>query len=431
MKRIVDFMVAMLMISSLISSCGSNNVNEPEVPDVKDPEAFEDVVNRIELSEQQKMAQVALENFSFSFLNFVQKEGSTNTLTSSASLSGALSMLANGAKGETLDEMVRVLNGGKGSEGLQQLNDYWSVMLNNLPNLDSRINISFANSVWSRPEVVMDKNYISTLENHFYADVFENVDLSNNAGLAMANNWVADKTKGLISNLFESPVESDITLINTLYFKAPWAIQFDEKKTVSGIFNNVGGSKSKVDYLYMDDEDMGYAETDEAEIVKLPFGLRTVEMVIILPKSGITLKDIIKEMTSEKFNAWEKQCNNTWLKLKLPKFSVESGYDDIIDFLIKSGMTKLKEGGDFTGMFVKRGNQTHDGCVNKVIQKNRLSIDEKGCEAASATAVLACLWNGESAVRQPREITFDRPFMFIIRDSRSGMPLFMGDVKNL
>jgi serpin B len=208
-----------------------------------------------------------------------------------------------------------------------------------------------------------------------------------------------------------------LVLTNAIYFKGDWAEQFDKKRTVEAPFTIAEGTKKNVPMMNRTG-DIRYMETESFQAVELPYKGGELAMVVLLPRKHDGLPMLEKELTTANLDGWLKKMRRQEVQLSLPKFRSESRFQ-LGEQLIKMGMPKAFQDGvaDFTGM-----NDGESLCIAKVIHQAFVEVNEEGTEAAAATAVVM---RTMSAKIHP---TFraDHPFVYLIRDTKTGNILFLG-----
>ncbi|VVB61663.1 Serpin (serine protease inhibitor) [uncultured archaeon] len=371
----------------------------------------------------------AVNAFSFDvfkkFFNDTQNEG--NIFTSPYSIFTALAMTYEGAKGTTADEMKKVLNIEQNNESFHE---YMQSLYQYL-NTNKSYNISTANALWIKENYPLLKEYKNLILT-YYGGNSTDMNFSNPEHAAkIINGWIENKTHNLIKNLISpgniDPVLTDLILTNAIYFKGTWQIQFDEKNTTEKSFKI---SKEK----YIDIETMrfigthnqfNYTENQIMQMVELPYTGNEMSMTILLPKEGYTTQDIIRSMNHMSYKELIDSMNNTELDISLPKFKIETPLYTLNNYLKELGMpTAFTGDADFSGM-----NGFGQLCISSVLHKAFIEVNEKGTEAAAATAVImvTSAYPGQNVT--PRIVfNADHPFIFLIQHKTTDTILFMGEV---
>jgi serine protease inhibitor len=354
------------------------------------------------------------------FKEIVRTAEQENIFISPLSVAMALGMTLNGAVGDTYEAMKTTL----GFAGMtdEQINQSFKDLIALLTGLDPLVQFDIANSIWIRQGFDVLQEFIDTNQDFFDALV-QNLDFSSPQATDIINAWVSDNTQGKIEEIVQPPINplTVMFLINAIYFKATWTVEFDPSKTIDDIFTKPDGSALPIKMMRMRDV-LSYFETADFQAVDLPYGENKFSMTVILPKAGRTVDELIREITPETVAAWASSFNKQDVLLHLPKFKLE--YDKKLnDVLTALGMGVAFEAGqaDFT-----RINPNFDLFISNVKHKTFVDVDEEGTEAAAATVVEITL---TSAGDNPEFLMIcNRPFLFLIREHNSNTILFIGKI---
>nr|2H4R_A Chain A, Heterochromatin-associated protein MENT [Gallus gallus] len=243
------------------------------------------------------------------------------------------------------------------------------------------------------------------------------------------NTWVEKQTESKIKNLLSSDdvkATTRLILVNAIYFKAEWEVKFQAEKTSIQPFRLSKNKSKPVKMMYMRDTfPVLIMEKMNFKMIELPYVKRELSMFILLPddiKDGTTgLEQLERELTYERLSEWadSKMMTETLVDLHLPKFSLEDRID-LRDTLRNMGMTTaFTTNADFRGMTDKK-----DLAISKVIHQSFVAVDEKGTEAAAATAVIISFTT--SVINHVLKFKVDHPFHFFIRHNKSKTILFFG-----
>jgi len=349
-----------------------------------------------------------------------------NIFLSPYSIFTALAMTYEGARGLTAEEMADVLNIEQDNDSFHQYVD----MLYNYFNINVEYNISTANALWVSKNISLLEIYLDIIRNYYHGNATD-VDFNKaEETVKIINQWVENQTNGLIKDLIKKEYITPFTaliLTNAIYFKGIWKVQFDSKNTTDRDFeDNLGNIISVPTMSLIHTEDLfNYTETDDLQILDLPYAGDDISMVVILPKDNIDLSDIISTIDNDKLTDWISSMSETELDIYLPKFKVETGNYILNDYLINLGMEKafLSDKADFSGMTGLR-----ELFISKVVHKAFIDVNEEGTEAAAATAVVMM----KSAVNGDSRVVFnaDHPFLYLIKHKETGTILFTGIVNN-
>ena len=353
-----------------------------------------------------------------------------NLILSPLSLQYALAMTANGASGETLQEIIDFL--GYGNEGIDALNAYCKKMLEQLPALDLDVTLKLTDAILVNKNYPLYQDFKKTVEENYYAAV-ENMDFSNPQAVAdRINEWAFRNTYGFIDKVISADEISPAAvafLMNALYFKAKWAgsqydPMFDEAATTMDVFTRSDNSKTQVNYM-RNTRYHQYAEMDGFSVLALPYAGEKFYMYILLPDKN-DLESLIKKLPDISWNKILSSFNDdAEVELRLPKFDIEERYE-LADHLQALGIQKaFTSAADFDRMF-QASNDDLLFHISKVVQKAKISVAEWGTVAAAVTVVT--MEKNAFPGEEVKRIKFyaDHPFIYIIGEATTGAILFEG-----
>lgn len=353
-------------------------------------------------------------------------ENTDNLFTSPYSIFTALAMTYEGAEGLTAEEMASVLNIEQDNESFHQ---YMQTLYEYL-NENSEYNISTANALWPRINYNLLPEYIEIIET-YYGGNSTPVDYSNPEQAAgIINSWVENQTNNLIKNLVPpdeiNPVLTMLILTNAIYFKGTWEVQFDEDNTTDRNFTTSFGESIDVPTMQLvNTEDcFNYTETEDLQVLELPYNGNEISMMILLPKNDADLSEIINSIDKDSYAEWVDSMTQKEVDIYLPKFKIKTPLYTLNDYLTNLGMpTAFGPGADFSGL-----DGTWELYISKVLHKAFIEVNEEGTEAAAATAVIMNKRGGDAGPR----IAFDcnHPFLFTIHHKETNTILFMGNINN-
>ena len=353
-------------------------------------------------------------------------ESHDNYLISPLSLKAALAMAANGASGETRDEILQTL----GLDDLETFNDYFRSLNKKYTAASEAITVDLNDSLWVNESrsagFTFDEDYTKEMTKYYDAEV--GVVNDGNA-VETINGWISSKTREKIKNCISSS-DFSMSLVNTLYFKGAWAEAFDEAATKRGSFTNYDGRKVKTDLMHMT-ENVKYYESGTTQMISLPYDKASYEkdeefggdkmksyfsdmdisMYVVLSDEPVDLASFIQKN--------EPRMTTHSIVVTLPKFSFENRFD-LKKPLMTMGIRKaFTDEAEFYAMsqLVQK--------ISDVIQSTYIAVDEEGTEAAAVTVI--AMETTSAMPEEPfAEFTADRPFQFAIRDNKSGEILFAG-----
>lgn len=353
-----------------------------------------------------------------------------NLVFSPYSLSFALAMTYAGAAGQTAQQMGSALHFTLTADRLATAFDALDL---DLAHTEGAVLLP-ADSVWVFPQVagLVAPAYVDLLARYYGAEPYA-VPGDVEAARQQINAWTADKTKGLVSDLLPMGSlpndQTDLVLANALYFKASWAIPFLPDQTNPQRFHRADGSTVTVPMM-SHTEEYRRGEDDTWTGVELAYAARPnrrtdgdLSMVLLLPKNG-SLDQAVAATTPASLGALLSSFAPRDMVLRLPRFKFRSGLQ-LKKALQALGMVDAFDPNkaDFSGMFRAGGAGGNLGAfVGDVYHGGVISVDESGTEAAAATDLTVV-----AGITQ-NELTFDRPFLFMIRHVPTGTILFLGEV---
>jgi len=345
--------------------------------------------------------------------------GDGNMLFSPYSISTALSMTYEGARGETADEMEAVF--GFLDDPSNRLPSVARIY-NTLNDEDREYALHTVNALWVQQGYPVVEDYIEAIVGYYGGDVnaLDFVAEPDESRVTI-NDWVEDRTNDRIKDLFPSgSIDAEVRLVltNAIYFKGDWLIEFDEEATGEEEFHVSPTDNVTVDMMRLRGETFNYAETDELQIIELPYAGEDVSMLILLPREG-HMGEVEAQLSAEKLLEWIELMETTDVNVQLPRFTFETKY------FMKEDLAEMGMPTAFTGAADFSGMNTEDSLfIDKVIHQAFIEVNEKGTEAAAATGVSVKL----SAVSPQKTFNADHPFVFLIRDVDMGVIMFMGRV---
>lgn len=364
----------------------------------------------------------AMNGFSFKMYNELGIDSDENVFFSPYSIFVALAMTYEGARGDTAAQMKNVL-------GFEQ-NDEVSLCsfgrIYNLLNIDSEYTLNTANALWTMRDYPFLEEYLNFIDNYYMGKATD-VDFTNpSEAVEIINSWVEENTGGKIEDMLLS---DDITpgtvliLSNAIYFKGLWLTQFDIEDTVDRDFEITPTEIVQVPTMVLtgSEESFNYSETDDLQILELPYKGDAVSMIIFLPKEN-NISGVEQMLNNENLATLMDSMSPTDVDIYLPKFTYKTEYN-LKEMLIGIGMDiAFSNDADFSGM-----NGFGGLFIDKVLHKAFVEVNEEGTEAAAATTVHMM----ETAIPgEPKVFDADHPFLYLVQHKETGMILFMGKIVN-
>jgi len=360
--------------------------------------------------------------FGLSFYDKLRKEDG-NLIMSPFSVSSVMGMLSMGARDSTFNQIQEAL--AFPSRSALQLG-----YRDAIPALRSTVNFTLeaANSIFTKKDSNILPEFEQLLHENFHASA-QHVDFTESQKAArMINNWVSDMTRQKIQHLIKEDMltaETQMVLVNAIYFKGDWALKFDPAFTKEADFY-VSNTKTVQVPMMKQEKKFKWAKLDsfQSHMVELPYKGDRIVMQIVLPieRAGLAnLEDQLKNQDIQK--DFEKESYETKLNLQIPKFKLEKRLP-LTDVLTELGMKDmfLQGKADFSGV-----DGTKMLYVSEIVQKAFIEVNEEGSEAAAATGAVLM---SRSMPLPPEPFHADHPFVFFIRDTKTGMLLFQGRVVN-
>lgn len=352
----------------------------------------------------------------------VAKSKPENVLLSPYSITTALAMLRSGAAGETARQIDRALRYPRAlPEPAHQ-----SLRRSLRPRKEGAYRLKAANAVWLAEDLVrVSKQFLDRLDKWFGAPA-ERVDFRDAPEvLARINGWVEKKTLGLIKDIVPARAirpDTRLCLANAIYFKASWDQPFTESESRERPFRVTGGKNVTARFMHRTSR-FGYAENAEAQILELPYIKAETSMIVVLPRKRGGLKALEKTLTAAKLRDWLDALGRKQTKVSLPCFRFGWSAE------LSSSLATLGMSDAFGGQAdLTRITRSEPLAVSNALHKARIEVNEKGTEAAAATAVIFLPLGG--APRTVATFTADHPFLFLIRHRRTGTILFLGCVED-
>jgi serine protease inhibitor len=348
-----------------------------------------------------------------------------NIFFSPYSISTALAMTYAGARGQTAEQMAKVLHFQLNPHLLHPACAELTRALNGY-GLPHDYQLSVANSLWGARDLRFLEEYQQLLKSN-YGSRIRPVDFRHQPDPVrqFINRWVEERTNGKIKDLLQ---RNDITkdtalvLVNAIYFKAAWEMPFEPSATNKDDRFETGSGKTAPVAMMRQAGDFNYVEDETLQALELPYEGRELSFIALLPKEKNGLARLEKSLTAAKFDSWLAKLKSQKVRVELPKFKMTSRFD-LADVLSAMGMPlAFRAEADFSGMTTKEKLS-----ISKVLHQAFVEVNEEGTEAAAATAVAMMR---ASAVQKQVMFRADHPFLFLLRDNRTGSILFVGRLAN-
>jgi serpin B len=374
--------------------------------------------------------------------------GDQNLCVSPYSIQSALAMTYAGADGETRTEMARVLHFPTNDAdmpasffALQHSLEQMSAKTTELVKQSKKfggpsepITLHIANRLFAQNGYRFREAFLSLVKQNF-GGAFEPVDFTADPAAATQriNKWVADQTHDRIRDLIPSRALDKTTrlvLVNALYLKAPWASEFSQNATQPEPFFVHGGAPVDVPMMRKTDKHFGYARHEGFTFVSLPYAGDDLQFLVLLPDEVNGLRALESKLTGDMLAGCAK-LERRDVDLHLPRFKLEPPTITLAEKFealgMKTAFDKPQGSANFDRMAPRKPNDYL--YISQIFHKTFIAVDEKGTEAAAATAVAMMAGTAlRSPPPPPIEVKVDRPFVYAIQHVPSGVCLFLGRV---
>jgi len=360
-----------------------------------------------------------------------------NLFLSPASVSTAIGLAYRGAIGRTANEIRTALRFPAEPRTYGKAN---AALLRRLPLAAEGRELRIANALWLQEGMPLNPDYLADVTTD-YAAGLHRVDYRKDSDAARLtiNEWVDDATKAKIKDLLEKEDVTDLTravLVNAVYWKGGWASRFSSGSSRSEAFTRLDGRKVQT-MLMNQRAQFRVLERGGVDLIALPYAGHEISMIVVMPDKPTALPALESRLTAEELSRWLGDLRTTDFRdtiLTLPRMHLE-WRGDLVPTLSSLGMKlAFSDRADFSGMvtFPYPGEvpEAEGLKIKHVIHKTFLDVDETGSEAAAATAVIMDIIVSSRRAGPPPPPPFvfraDKPFLFLLRDNRTGVILFIG-----
>jgi len=397
------------------------------------------VTTPIPLTELQEGAVLSLNHFQFNLLHKMLESGEKSVVSSPLSVAYLLAMLASGAAASenpvpTAVEILLALEGYADQTSVcftytdgptfrnAPINTLLQTFIEQATKCDPQVELTIANALFARKDFPLYNGYVNYIADSYHAD-YAQLDFTAPTALQAINNWCYQKTRGMIPKILNEIAPDAVAYaLNAIYFKAPWAQQFDKALTQPAPFYKADGSTTQVPMMY-NICSLTYRKTGNMEAVLLPFANGAYNMIIALPPEGQSLSQMTDFgyglTVAVDLKAMEQAPEPSTVSLSLPHFSTETTNTQLKSQLQQLGIRSI-----FNQEQAQLNEISSEPLfVSDILQKARINVNEDGCEAAAVTT--ACVTNGK-APDNIVEFRADRPFLYFITERTTGLILFAG-----
>lgn len=403
MKRIF----LMLFLPLLMISCNSNIKTQNTKSESK----------TITLTPAQKALVQVNNQFAFTLFNKAcSNEAKENLLYSPLSVSMALSMVMNGAEGNTKTGMQKTLGFGKVENS--KVNEFYKLMIQQLQHTDKQVVFNIANSIWYRNTFPFSTSFLSTNLNYYKAYISP-LDFSSLSATKTINSWVNTKTNNEIPTIIDNILPDQVMfLINAIYFKGLWRKQYDASKTTDQDFYCENKKVVKCKMMTQEEVYFPFYSNKIFTAVEMSYGHANFVMTVLLPKNGKTTSDVIGNITAKSWKSMNDSLDFEEVKLNMPRFKIS--YETSLNSMLGAmGMADAfnSKVANFNRIY------SHGGIyISEMKHKTTINVDEKGTVAAAITA------ERYVTLAIPEMVNINKPFIFVISEKSTGTILFTGRI---
>lgn len=408
LKKVIIFILPMILLGTIYMGVSRAGKIQPE---------------EVKLSEEDKEMVKAINTFTFDlFKEIVAKEGFENVFISPFSVSYALGMTYNGARGSTAEAMADVL--GYDDLDNQTINETYKNIMTRMLSLDPEVILEIANSIWYRNSFNVNQMFLD-INSEYFDSRIEGMNFNDRGAADIINKWVSKATHGKIKGIISPPIDPLMMmyLVNAIYFKGTWDSEFEKSRTQYEPFYLSDGSEIKCDLMHQKSDYSYYASPDYT-VIDMPYGNRSFSMAAFLPAEGMGVDELIRKLNEDSWSKLGTFMSEGEVRLYLPKFKLEYKLK-MNEVLQALGMdiAFIPRKADFSGISAMEDTLY----ISEVLHKTFVQVDEKGTEAAAATSVGVMALS--AMPMEPIVIRFDRPFVYAIYDKTSGTILFIGKIE--
>ena len=358
------------------------------------------------------------------YKQILDAESGKNIFYSPASMYVAFSLVYEGAKNETAEQIQQVF----GFEpNISARHNATSHALSSLNRDDPHATLNMANALWIANWFVPYESYLDVARSTYLAGA-QTVDFVDDKddSVKRINKWAAEKTNDKITKVISKKDVGKLTamvLNNAIYFKGTWLTQFVEEDTKKSAFYTDATDSVNADFMNVNDM-FNYTHSDGAQVLQMPYKGDRLSMLVILPDDP-DMRQFEESLSAQQIQKWTDNLSNQKVIVSIPKFETKTKYQ-LNDHLIAMGMPDVfnKTYADLSGIVSTENGNLY---VSKAVQDAYVKINEEGTEAAAVTTII---FGFTSAPPPPPKFIADHPFLFVIQDDESGMILFMGRISN-
>lgn len=403
MKRLIALFLALC----LLAGCA------PKTPALSGENLMEDIKPNAVAFTEEGAPTAAVTDFAVRLFQASAQEGK-NTLVSPLSVLYALSMTANGADGNTLTQMETVLG-----ETVGPLNGW-------LGSYDTGEELHLANGIWYKddPSLTVAQSFLQTNADYYGAGIYKAP--FDETTLKDINSFVEENTHGMVKDILDKiPEDAVMYLVNALDFEGKWEEIYKGNQVNNAVFTTEYGTQQDMELMYS--KEGKFLEDELATGFMKYYADRRYAFVALLPKEDVAVSDYVRNLTGEHLQSLLENARQVTVNAAIPKF--ETAFDtELGDVLKAMGMTDAFDSAraDFSAMATSADGNLF---ISRVLHKTFISVAEQGTKAGAATVIEAAT---EGAIEMEiKRVTLDRPFVYMILDCKTNIPVFMGTLMDM
>lgn len=372
----------------------------------------------IELSPEEEQTSEDINQFYYDLTSsLAHKYKDDNFCVSPLNITSALTMAYNGFDSEAQQEFLSL----SGAKDIASLNELMYQYMTQLPLLDSkRVKIEYANAIWYHQEYTLTPAFSSILTDKYASDFYPSDFVNKRQEICDAvNAWVNEKSNGLIKRLDIDPKSlREFISAGCMHFKAPWARKFNKENTHKAIFHGAKGDK-EVDMMHNEKFLCNYVYNEYGEGIITSYGNGAFYAEFLMPHEGVDINDLFNEV------CYSGNCDTQFMHqvnmdLRLPRFKIYQEYH------LKPALREFGLNRPFDKMTLTMFNEAPESFITGVIHATSLEIDESGSTFAATTVV-----GGEGAFTPANKLTFDRPFVMLIKESKTNAIILASRINDI
>ena len=384
------------------------------------------MIEKTELSDISDEQRACLSNASIALLNRISKDDKGNVLISPYSINTALGMTELGAGNETLKQMEETVNGGLSRSEFETI----MYRLREETVLEDQVKWNTANSLWLKDDGrwALRDEFLTETVSYYDPEIYKAP--FNDQTLKDINSWVSNETDKKITQILDKiDPRAVLYLVNATAFEAEWETMYEEDDIFDGrTFTNADNSSSEVTMLTSTEN--RYFTLGKGEGFIKPYKGGRFAYVAILPEEGMGTDEYLEDLAASKedFSKAVREADYESVIVHLPEYSMD--YDVKLHEVYKNMGMDIpfdENKADFHDMITSTAGEPYNVWIGRILHKTHIEVDRKGTKAAAATVVemnIKC--QSIEVVEEPKIIVLDRPFVYAIVETETGIPFFIG-----